>query len=101
MKTDLVDKTIAISNMKYEFKSQSSVQNSVHTLSILKVTFVSLFLGPGSYIAMVGARARVGAQSGLGPSPGWGPVRVGAHMGPYGPLCFFQKCYLSGPDGSV
>ena len=23
---------------------------------------------------------------GLGPSPGWGPVRVGAHMGPYGPL---------------
>ena len=21
---------------------------------------------------------------GLGPSPGWGPVRVGAHMGPYG-----------------
>ena len=22
---------------------------------------------------------------GLGPSPGWGPVRVGAHMGPYGP----------------
>ena len=21
-----------------------------------------------------------------GPSPGWGPVRVGAHMGPYGPL---------------
>ena len=24
---------------------------------------------------------------GLGPSPGWGPVRVGAHMGPYGPLC--------------
>ena len=23
---------------------------------------------------------------GLGPSPGWGPVRVGAHMGPYGPI---------------
>ena len=22
---------------------------------------------------------------GLGPSPGWGPVRVAAHMGPYGP----------------
>ena len=33
-------------------------------------------LGPGP--------GRVGAQSGLGPSPGWGPVRVGAHMGPYG-----------------
>ena len=32
------------------------------------------------------ARARVGAQSGLGPCPGWGPVRVGAHMGPHGPL---------------
>ena len=27
-----------------------------------------------------------GAQSGLGPRPGWGPVRVGAHMGPYGPM---------------
>ena len=25
-------------------------------------------------------------RAGLGPSPGWGPVRVGAHMGPYGPL---------------
>ena len=25
-------------------------------------------------------------QSGLGPSPGRGPVRVGAHMGPYGPI---------------
>ena len=24
------------------------------------------------------------AESGLGPSPGVGPVRVGAHMGPYG-----------------
>ena len=24
------------------------------------------------------------ARAGLGPSPGWGPVRVGAHMGPYG-----------------
>ena len=23
---------------------------------------------------------------GMGPSPGWGPVRVGAHMGPYGPI---------------
>ena len=34
---------------------------------------VAAGLGPG----------RVGAQSGLGPSPGWGPVRVGAHMGPY------------------
>ena len=22
----------------------------------------------------------------LGPCPGWGPVRVGAHMGPYGPI---------------
>jgi len=22
----------------------------------------------------------------LGPNPGWGPVRVGAHMGPYGPI---------------
>ena len=22
----------------------------------------------------------------MGPSPGWGPVRVGAHMGPYGPI---------------
>ena len=30
--------------------------------------------------------ARVGPGPGLGPSPGWGPVRVGAHMGPYGPL---------------
>ena len=44
---------------------------------------------------------RVGAQSRLGPSPGWGPVRVGAHMGPYGPLCFFEKGYVSGSDGSV
>ena len=26
------------------------------------------------------------ARAGLGPSPGWGPVRVGAHMGPYGPI---------------
>ena len=26
----------------------------------------------------------LGARAGLGPSPGWGPVRVGAHMGPYG-----------------
>ena len=25
-------------------------------------------------------------MSGLGPGPGWGPVRVGAHMDPYGPL---------------
>ena len=25
-------------------------------------------------------------RAGLGPSPGWGPVRVGAHMGPYGPI---------------
>ena len=24
-------------------------------------------------------------RAGLGPIPGWGPVRVGAHMGPYGP----------------
>ena len=23
------------------------------------------------------------ARAGLGPSPGWGPLRVGAHMGPY------------------
>ena len=23
----------------------------------------------------------------MGSSPGWGPVRVGAHMGPYGPVC--------------
>ena len=35
---------------------------------------------------------RVGAQSGLGPGPGWGP---------YGPLCFFEKGYVSGSDGSV
>ena len=41
------------------------------------------------------------ARAGLGPSPGWGPVRVGAHMGPYGPLCFFEKGYVSGSDGSV
>ena len=26
---------------------------------------------------------------------------VGAHMVPYGPLCFFEKGYVSGPDGSV
>ena len=26
------------------------------------------------------------ARAGLGPSPGWDPVRVGAHMGPYGPI---------------
>ena len=25
-------------------------------------------------------------RPGLGPSPGWGPVRVGAHMGLYGPI---------------
>ena len=31
------------------------------------------------------------ARAGLGPSPGWGPVRVGAHMGPCGPLCFLLK----------
>ena len=39
---------------------------------------------------------RVGAQSGLGPGPGWGP---------YGPIWarmfFFEKGYVSGPDGSV
>ena len=29
---------------------------------------------------------REGPGPGLGPSPGWGPVRVGAHMGPYGPI---------------
>ena len=45
--------------------------------------------------------AWVGAQSGLRPGPGWGPVRVGAHMGPYGPLCFFEQGYVSGSDGSV
>ena len=28
----------------------------------------------------------MGPGPGLGPSPGWGPVRVGAHMGPYGPI---------------
>ena len=27
---------------------------------------------------------RASGKPGLGPSPGWGPVRVGAHMGPYG-----------------
>ena len=25
-------------------------------------------------------------RAGLEPSPGWGPVRVGAHMGAYGPI---------------
>ena len=28
--------------------------------------------------------------------PGWGPVRVGAHMGPYGPIWA-----LMGPPGQV
>ena len=41
---------------------------------------------------MAGINHRYGTQHfsqalrpgpGLGPSPGWGPVRVGAHMGPY------------------
>ena len=48
---------------------------------------------------------------GLGPSPGWGPVRVGAHMGPYGPIwvlldrsghdqirTFGRIWYVSGPE---
>ena len=34
--------------------------------------------------------------AGLGPSPGWGPIRVGAHMGPYGPLWA-----LMGPYGPL
>ena len=33
---------------------------------------------------VAGSAAGVWARAGLGPSPGWGPVRVGAHMGPYG-----------------
>ena len=32
---------------------------------------------------------------GLGPSPGWGPVRVGAHMGPYGPIWAHKGPYVS------
>ena len=28
-------------------------------------------------------------------------VRVGANKGPYGPLFFFEKGYVSGSDGSV
>ena len=36
----------------------------------------------GSRLAFLSA---VLARAGLGPSPGWGPVRVGAHMGTYGP----------------
>ena len=40
----------------------------------------------GCFHILIAVSVWVGAQSGLGPCPGWGPVRVGAHMGPYGPL---------------
>ena len=40
---------------------------------------------------------RVFAQ---GPRPGWGPVRVGAHMGPYGPI-YGPIWALMGPPGQV
>ena len=33
----------------------------------------------------------LGPGPGPGSGPGWCPVRVGAHMGPYGPLCFLLK----------
>ena len=38
------------------------------------------------------------ARAGLGPSPGWGPVRNGAHMGPYGPLWGPYGSSWTGPD---
>ena len=34
------------------------------------------------------------------PGPGWGPVRVGAHMGPYGPLWAHIWAHM-GPPGQV
>ena len=40
-------------------------------------------LGPDMTEVRVLVQLRM-ARAGLGPSPGWGPVRVGAHMGPYG-----------------
>ena len=40
------------------------------------------------------------SNTGLGPSPGWGPVRVGAHMGPYGPI-YGPIWALMGPPGQV
>ena len=44
-----------------------------------------------------------GAGPGLGPSPGWGPVRVGAHLGPWGPYGPIEPLWahgaLMGPYG--
>ena len=45
-----------------------------------------LQFGGRNILTMSGNNPFVGARAGLGPSPGWGPVRVGAHMGPYGPI---------------
>ena len=42
----------------------------------------------------------VSSWAGLGPSPGWGPVRVGAHMGPYGPLWAHIWAHM-GPYGPI
>ena len=78
------------------FESSNSVSLALTSRIIASFSIV-LVLGS----LTTGEQLRVGAQSGLGPGPGWGPVRVGAHMGPYGPLCFFEKGYVSGSDGSV
>ena len=45
---------------------------------------------------MLRAISQGGARPGLRPGPGWGPVRVGAHMGPYGPIWA-----LMGPYGPI
>ena len=63
------------------FESSNSVSLALTSRIIASFSIV-LVLGS----LTTGEQLRVGAQSGLGPSPGWGPVRVGAHMGPYGPI---------------
>ena len=55
-------------------------------------TNLARFRGPYTKIESL----EIDAVPGLGPSPGWGPVRVGAHMGPYGPLWA-----LMGPYGPI
>ena len=56
-------------------------------------------MGPNPDGAPMGRPPKAAAPLFLGPSPGWGPVRVGAHMDPYGPLWAHMGPYGSSWTG--